>query len=484
MSSASLGTALKKNILPLIATVIEEGGNYALTRKYIESYPGQIIKFEHKVYTDRLLEMNKQGQWLASRNLSSAEVTAIVKDVFNKWKKNEESLVVGYKKDLFLPGTGKETIRVTKERFAKLRALATQKTEGDRYLTAVCRNYYYMQQFTSAGKEVKLNLIRQLNDLDGVKNIRGPEGKEQRSRFSFKQDLGHGAGEGIAASGLAASRAVGKMTNHRNKIVRDVIKKEKYMTEILDILVGYEASLEHATDLSDKKFFKEYEVVLTTQDAKENKGLDASQEKALLDRLRDVFNDIVLEVEASKSLLEMVNEQFFSYFEQHKNLQVSTKKGKKKLKSEANATEKFKVKQQSPAPTLLAGVQFKSKDIGKGKAKRNQSRNPKSVSPLGMLMLLNKKLPQKVQKNMGKPGLENRTGRFASSVKAVNIQDSNSGIPMVDYTYQKNPYQLFETSGGQKPWSSLERDPRTLIDQSVRELAAEMALGKFTTRRV
>ena len=483
MSSASLGITLKKNILPLIATVIEEGGNYALTRKYIESYPGQIIKFEHKVYTDRLLEMNKQGQWMGAKKLSRGEVTKIVKDVFNNWKENEESLVVGYKKDLFLPGTGKETIRVTKERFAKLRTLANQKTDGDKYLTAVCRNYYYMQQFTSAGKEVKLNLIRQLNDLDEVKNIRGPEGAKDRSRFNFKQDLGHGAGEGIAASGLAASRAVGKMTNHRNKIVRDVIKKEKYMTEILDILVGYKATLDHATNLSDKNFFKEYEVVLTTQDAKENKGLDASQEKALLDRLRDVFNDIVLEVSASKSLLEMVNEQFFSYFEHHKNLQVSGKKGKKKLNSNSNATEKFKAKQKSPVPTLLAGIKFQSKNIGT--AKKSKHRNSKrGVNPLGMLMLLNKKLPEKVQQKMGIPGLTNRTGKFAESAKAVNITDTNEGIPVIDYTYEKNPYQVFETGRGQKPWSTMQRDPRSIIDRSIRELAAEMALGKFTTRRV
>ena len=122
--------------------------------------------------------------------------------------------------------------------------------------------------------------------------------------------------------------------------------------------------------------------------------------------------------------------------------------------------------------------------VSKIRKKRSKSRNPKPVSPLGILMLLNKKLPQKVQQNMGLPGLANRTGRFAASVQAVNIQDSKLGVPMIDYTYQKNPYQVFETSRGQRPWSSLERDPRTLIDESIRELAAEMALGKFTTRRV
>ena len=484
MSSASLGKSLKKNILPLISKVIEEGGNYALTRTYIESYPGQIIKFEHKIYTDRLLEMNKQGQWMGGKTLSRSEVTKIVEDVFNKWKESEERSVVGYKKDLFLPGTGKETVRVTKERFAKLRTLAQKKTENGRYLTAVCRNYYYMQQFTSKGKQIKLNLIRQLNDLDDVKDIRGPEGAKDRSRFNFKQDLGHGAGEGIAASGLAASRAVGKMTNHRNKIVRDVIKKEKYMTEILDILVGYEASLEHATDLSDKKFFKDYELVLTTQDSNENKGLDASQEKALLDRLRALFDDIILEVSASKSLLEMVNEQFFSYFEQHKNLQVSGTKGKKKLNSNANATEKFKARQKSPVPTLLAGVKFQSKNITKAKKSKHRNTKRGGVNPLGMLMLLNKKLPEKVQQKMGLPGLTNRTGKFAQSAKAINITDTNEGVPVIDYTYETNPYQIFETGKGQKPWSTMQRDPRTIIDRSIRELAAEMALGKFTTRRV
>ena len=46
---------------------------------------------------------------------------------------------------------------------------------------------------------------------------------------------------------------------------------------------------------------------------------------------------------------------------------------------------------------------FMKVDPSKGakiKKKRSQSRNSKSVSPLGILMLMNKKLPQKVQKNI------------------------------------------------------------------------------------
>jgi hypothetical protein len=58
------------------------------------------------------------------------------------------------------------------------------------------------------------------------------------------------------------------------------------------------------------------------------------------------------------------------------------------------------------------------------------------------------------------------------------------GYPSIGYTYQKNPYQIYETSTGKRPWSSLERDPRTLIDRSIREIAAELQLGRFYTRRV
>ena len=37
---------------------------------------------------------------------------------------------------------------------------------------------------------------------------------------------------------------------------------------------------------------------------------------------------------------------------------------------------------------------------------------------------------------------------------------------------------------GEAPWASPDRDPRKLIDESIREIAAQMAVGRFYTRRV
>ena len=104
-------------------------------------------------------------------------------------------------------------------------------------------------------------------------------------------------------------------------------------------------------------------------------------------------------------------------------------------------------------------------------------------NPLQMIAMLNKQLPETVRKNMVAPGLVNRTGRFSESVKVTDIQQTPKGYPSVGYTYQKNPYEVFEMGSGDARWATPERDPRTLIDRSIREVATQFAMGRFYTRR-
>jgi len=92
---------------------------------------------------------------------------------------------------------------------------------------------------------------------------------------------------------------------------------------------------------------------------------------------------------------------------------------------------------------------------------------------------INSRLTQEVEKNMGRPTLENRTGRFAQSAQVVNANIKNGQLHM-DYTYQKNPYETFEVGGRY----SVSYDPRPLIERSIREIAAEKLQMKFTLRRV
>ena len=84
---------------------------------------------------------------------------------------------------------------------------------------------------------------------------------------------------------------------------------------------------------------------------------------------------------------------------------------------------------------------------------------------------------------MQSPALVNRTGRFAESVRITDVVQTPKGYPSIGYTYQRNPYGVFEDGGGSAPWANGERDPRELIDKSIREIAANMAIGRFYTRR-
>ena len=85
---------------------------------------------------------------------------------------------------------------------------------------------------------------------------------------------------------------------------------------------------------------------------------------------------------------------------------------------------------------------------------------------------------------MQAPGLQNVTGRFANSVRALKIKQSGRGLPNVQYSYDYDPYQVFEVGKGDRRWATTERDPRKLIDQSIREVAIGIMTSKFTTTRL
>jgi hypothetical protein len=73
---------------------------------------------------------------------------------------------------------------------------------------------------------------------------------------------------------------------------------------------------------------------------------------------------------------------------------------------------------------------------------------------LKLVVQFNSKLPQTVRKNMGSPALNNRTGRFANSAQVSNVIMTPQGFPSVGYTYQKEPYQVFEDGVGSEPWAN------------------------------
>lgn len=154
-----------------------------------------------------------------------------------------------------------------------------------------------------------------------------------------------------------------------------------------------------------------------------------------------------------------------------KNLKKTSTNTKPNPSKNTKAKKSLKIKQKKG--------KVRNATLGKLpiKAVKRKSGN----SDITLAALINRKLPATVAKNMKLPGLQYRTGRFANSVEITDITRTSQGFPSIGYTYQRNPYQTFEPGGKQ---GSTDRDPRKVIDKSIREIAAGLLVGRFYTRRV
>lgn len=106
-------------------------------------------------------------------------------------------------------------------------------------------------------------------------------------------------------------------------------------------------------------------------------------------------------------------------------------------------------------------------------------RTPKGqfTSLINIDNLIRAKLRATVEKNMHKPALVYRTGRFADSVKLQNVEN-RQGTLTAFLTYMKYPYATFEPGNRQ---GSKARSPSALIDRSVREIAKTIVTARMKT---
>lgn len=184
----------------------------------------------------------------------------------------------------------------------------------------------------------------------------------------------------------------------------------------------------------------------------------------------DAFNKFIggnanlLDVKGSPTIAEDISLQFTEY--------LDPKKKPKRRKSRKVSNTKTR------GPTVKTGTPRGAKH----KAPKTARAKPGIASqPLALIAVINQSLPQVVEANMVEPRLNSQSGRFAASVRATDMVMTPKGFPSIGYTYQKNPYQTFEMGYKQ---GSPDRDPRKLIDGSIREIAAQFAVGRLFTRRV
>jgi len=219
--------------------------------------------------------------------------------------------------------------------------------------------------------------------------------------------------------------------------------------------------------------------ILNVLESKKEKALMADLQKKLTTAIEKLGG--VPELEGSDSLVTGVRKNavkaIMKQFSTIKGAKITTETTKI---IESRGSTSIKGSGKTTKSNKRPGAFIAKKKPKKAKQKR-QTASPSIPNLASILGILQQKLPQTVAKNMGSPRLNNRTGRFAGSVQVTDIAQTAKGFPSIGYTYMKRPYQTFETGGAQ---GSADRDPRTLIDGSIREIAAGLAMGRFYTRRV
>lgn len=289
--------------------------------------------------------------------------------------------------------------------------------------------------------------------------------------------LGHEEeGRGVASTGMKALKMEAIAAGTTGLTDKDRDKLDKIFEKIKNTIT---VSIKHdqAFD-SNGNFKKTYVPILTWQHSATNQEY-ADAEKEATRILTKEFKDLA-DLEGSISLLDGISQVLFHAASPKKKRKNVRTQGVKKKSVRSRGTGKDKAKYERPIPVTL----IKSAGIEQKSVKKVKSSEKERLSPFAIAAMLNKRLPETVRKNMGEPRLVNRTGRFANSVKIQDVNTTRQGYPSFGYTYEKDPYQVFEVGSGPAPWATSQRDPRRLIDRSIRDVAAELALGRFYTRRL
>lgn len=303
-------------------------------------------------------------------------------------------------------------------------------------------------------------------------------GRDQEIDKQSFLDLGHEKGVAIERAEVALHE-IGEALQDIN-----LRKEPKEFVRVVNNL----KSLGIRLGLSSKwpKDNKEFTISIFLEGASVNRRKGATTEKELIDKLGLELKEAVEKLEGwatQKSSDDYITYVKKTIIQEFNKAPVGKKSFDSKLLKKANkkssrATRRVKKPKVTPVAVVDSIVDLSKVERVKG----NKASGADSL--LRLHGLLSASINDEVAKNMNPPSLVNRTGRFAGSVKITDVSTTRQGFPSIGYTYDKNPYQVFEMSRGRAPWATPERDPRHIIETSIRNIARELLLGRFFTRRI
>lgn len=349
------------------------------------------------------------------------------------------------------------------DNFAKLKKLYTN--ELNSFVLGL--NKFLKEQYNR-----KLKVTEEERTFKGNRFIgtgRMIEGDKEITKGSDLFEGGHMEGAGILESRIADAIDTAINKNYTSKASREVLLSNLEALGI-DLTLVRDDSTESFTFTAESRIGNQ---TAGFKSAEDKRNL-LQQLRAAIERLNDKTPIARLkgsdsptqryQKKATKAVLEK--------FQQKKG--VTTSKIPKIETSKRSAGSKKQSKLTKTAQASLGKVAVPKVKLPGPKSRKS----PYSIA--SYIGIFNQQLPGVVARNMIPPALQYQTGRFASSVRVTDITQTAKGFPSIGYTYMRNPYETFEVGNRQ---GTIDRDPRRLIDKSIREIATQFAIGRFYTRR-
>ncbi len=455
----------EKHLATFLTKFKRELETYDDFRKELDRQPQTFVFSKRTLFTETIKQLSK-GHGMNFDESEKATIRGIVNTAGDKLIKQLKQIQPGLKS----PG-GKSTLIFDNNTDVPIPAYLREKKLEFLPFTAFRRvTFAYRNSMNEMFTELQ-NFI----GSTGREKISNKDGSEKKSIMHFF-DAGHQKDAGVF------ERFLDQKTQEIMAALDSKLEAESQISnaELVSFL-----KTECDIDLEVKKVDNQDMIIIRIESASQNR----SDGQKLGLRSRDLKKKINAYLE-SKGDLE--------------NLEGSDSLKTRKIKKARNevmdpfrkvpgaiVSEKAKIKNIKSSSVLSVGAKVRAKNTKlntkvkvRKAAKQKQIAESPASTLLRMIAMINKKLPRVIRENMQQPALQNRTGRFADSVKVTEVVQTPKGYPSVGYTYRKNPYQVYEMGRGDERWATPERDPRKLIDRSIREIAAEMALGRLFTRRI
>jgi len=341
-------------------------------------------------------------------------------------------------------------------------------------------------------------------NFDAAKGETSAPGGEKTGDLRQLIDIGHVEAVGSKGKGELAVGIINGMLDMDNITKEEKAELRTVRDTLLSLEIGIKTTWVFNKDSGVLSYTEEQDYVLEAASTNRgaNKAVETPAQKELsaalskLAESKTLTAKILAEREGSPSMMDMIGDMIVN---------TPLKKAAYKNKSAINNT-----KYKKPIPTPKGGRTTKSKKMLDSRAgsasfsitpkmakktprpKKEDKEKGNTVNPeqfantvaasLKIKNAINKRLPAEVRRNMGRPALNNITGRFSNSALIESITPAAATL-LVKYTYRLDPYETFENTGRRK-WPR-GYNPKPLISKSIRGLALSMfKIAKLTTRRV